>query len=53
MHEELICDEISNILKAAEENGCACEIVLKDISTVKHNPQNLIRWEQLVMSMLR
>lgn len=53
LDEELICDEISNILKAAEENGCACEIVLKDISTVKHNPQNLIHWEQLVMSMLR
>lgn len=53
LDEKLIQDEVGQILRAAEKNGCACEIVLKDISTVKHNPQNLIRWEKAVMSMLK
>lgn len=53
LNEKVIRNEIGEILAAAEKNGCACEIVLKDISTVKKNPQNLIRWEQIVTSMIR
>ncbi|MGI6017695.1 MAG: hypothetical protein ACOX8M_02640 [Marvinbryantia sp.] len=52
LNEKIIQNEIGQILRAAEKNGCSCEIVLKDISTVKYNPQNLIRWEKVVMNML-
>lgn len=52
-NEKLVRSEIQGILDASEKNGCALELILKDISTVKHNPHNLIRWEQLVMSMVR
>ncbi len=44
--------EINTMLSAAQKNNCSLEILMKDITSVNHNPQNLIKWEQLVMSML-
>jgi hypothetical protein len=45
--------EISKILGAVSKHGCSCDMVLKDISTCCHNPQNIIKWEQTVMSMVK
>ncbi|MDW7656926.1 MAG: hypothetical protein SCM11_07100 [Bacillota bacterium] len=45
--------EIKEILDACYRNGCSCDIVLKDISTVGHRPENLLLWEQTVMEMVK
>ena len=45
--------ELKKILDACKRNGCACDLVLKDISSVGHNPQNLFKWEQIAMEMVR
>lgn len=45
--------EIKEILDACYRNGCSCDIVLKDISTVGHRPENLRLWEQTVMEMVK
>ncbi|HIU32829.1 MAG TPA: hypothetical protein IAB66_11785 [Candidatus Caccousia avistercoris] len=44
--------EIGNILDASRRNGCSVELVLKDISTCCHRPQNIFEWEQIVMDMV-
>ena len=38
---------------AVRENGTPVDITLKDISTVCYNPNNLTRWEQVVMETVR
>lgn len=45
--------EIEEILDACYRNGCSCDIVLKDISTVGHRPENLRLWEQTVMDVVK
>jgi hypothetical protein len=45
--------EITALLDACYRNGCNCEIVLKDISSVNHNPQNLQIWEREVMAIVQ
>jgi len=45
--------EISGILNACAKNGCACDLVLKDISTCCGRPQNIFEWEQIVMELVR
>jgi hypothetical protein len=45
--------EIGEILDACCRNGCSCDIVLKDISTVGHRPENLRLWEQTVMEIVK
>ena len=43
---EAVKKEITATLQVCHEYGCACEFVLKDISTVGHRPQNLIDWNR-------
>ncbi|MEI7435601.1 MAG: hypothetical protein WCL16_02195 [bacterium] len=45
--------EIGAILKACQRNGCACDLVLKDISTCNGRPQNIFEWESIVMEMVK
>jgi len=45
--------EIENILDACYRYGCSCDIVLKDISTVGHRPENLRLWERTVMDVVK
>jgi hypothetical protein len=40
-------------LTICRENNTPCEFVLKDISSVHYNPNNLTRWEQVVMETVR
>jgi hypothetical protein len=53
LDEDALRAEIGRILGAIRRNGCSADIVLKDISTCSHNPENLFRWERIVMDMVR
>jgi hypothetical protein len=48
-NKEAVESEIIETIEACIENKCPYEFVLKDISTVNHNPQNLIKWTNTVM----
>lgn len=50
---ENVKKEISRIVDACKRNGCSCDIVLKDITTVCNKPQNLFEWEQIAMDIVR
>lgn len=52
LDEVAIRNEITKIVTACKRNGCSCDIVLKDITTVQNNPQNLFRWEQIAMEIV-
>lgn len=52
LDEDALRKEIGRTLKAVKRNGCSCDIVLKDISTVSGKLENLVRWEQIVMKMV-
>jgi hypothetical protein len=45
---EVVEKEITETIEACLENKCPYEFVLKDISTVNGNPQNLIEWAKTV-----
>lgn len=45
--------EIGRILAAVRRNDCSCDIVLKDISTCNRRPENIFRWQQIVMEMVQ
>lgn len=49
---EVIRKETEETVKACIKNGCPCEFVLKDISTVSHKPENLILWSRTVSEVL-
>ena len=49
---EVIRREIEDTVKACIKYGCPYDIVLKDISTVSHRPENLIVWAQTVSDVL-
>lgn len=53
LNTEALRKEIGNILDACKRNHCNCDIVLKDISSCHHRPQNIFEWEQTVMEMVR
>ena len=50
--EQALRKEISVILDAVKRNNCSCDIVLKDISTCNHNPENIFKWEKIVMELV-
>ena len=49
---DVIRRETEETVKACIKNGCPCEFVLKDISTVSHKPENLIVWAKTVSDVL-
>ena len=53
LNETALRSELGQILSAAKRNHCSCELVLKDISSAGSNLQNLVRWEQIAMEMVR
>ncbi|MDR2525477.1 MAG: hypothetical protein LBC83_04695 [Oscillospiraceae bacterium] len=53
LHEEEARKNIQQALEAAKRNGVrGMDIVMKDISTVAHNPQNLFRWAEIAMELV-
>lgn len=49
---DVIRRETEETVKACIKHGCPCELVLKDISTVSHKPENLIVWSNTVSDVL-
>jgi hypothetical protein len=39
-------EELRRYLEACKRHGTTCELVLKDISTIAKNPENLTRWAE-------
>ena len=52
LYKDSIVNEIQRMLNAVRRNHTACDIALKDVSTVNGDPYNLFRWTELVMSMV-
>lgn len=52
LDEVAIRAELTRIVDACKRNGCSCDIVLKDITTVANKPTNLFRWEQIAMEVV-
>lgn len=50
--EDLIRKELTDIKSACEENGCPLEFILKDLSTVKHEPRRLDKWAKIAMEVV-
>ncbi len=53
LDEDAVRSELRRIIAACKRNGCSCDMTLKDITTVGGNPENLFRWEQIAMEMVR
>jgi hypothetical protein len=44
--------ETKRVLEACRRNGTPCEFILKDISSVSNNPDNLTQWVNTVNSVI-
>ncbi len=40
-------EELVSMLQATRKNGCHVEIIMKDISTVRYQPQRLWDWAKI------
>ena len=49
---EAVKKEAEKSVKLAIKYGCPMDITLKDISTVSHRPENIIKWSETVSSVL-
>jgi hypothetical protein len=52
LDEQLVRDDIRRTIAAAKAHDRSLELILKDISTVSHNPACLWRWQEIVMEEL-
>ena len=48
LDEQAIIQETRETLQACTANGTPCMFILKDITTVRHEPQRLTRWHDVV-----
>lgn len=48
-NEDLVREDLRHTIRAAKENGVCLEMILKDISTVCHDPKRLWRWAQIAV----
>lgn len=49
---ELIAADLTRTCNAARKNGVALEMILKDISTVRYNPERLTKWANCAMKVV-
>lgn len=47
--EKAVRSHLRTSIDLCRENGCPLELILKDISTVRHDPERLFRWEKIAM----
>ena len=47
--EDVVRKDIRRTIKAAKDHGLCLELLLKDISTVKNDPQRLWRWSEIAL----
>ncbi len=46
---QAIAREIAHVMDVCHEAGCPLEIILKDVSTVRHRPHRLWEWAEIAM----
>lgn len=44
-----VCEDLMATRKACETNHCPLEMILKDISTVRYQPERLFQWSKIAM----
>lgn len=49
LNEEVVREDIRRTIAAAKAHNRSLELILKDISTVNHNPACLWRWQEIAM----
>jgi hypothetical protein len=47
----LACRQLRDVLEKAR--GCCVEVIMKDISTVRYEPQRLWKWESMAMELVK
>ena len=53
LDEEVVRKELTHAIDACYRNGCSFDMVLKDISTVNYNPQNLEKKKKIAMELVK
>lgn len=53
LDEQLVREDLRRTIAAAKAHGRNLEVLLKDISTVSHNPACLWRWQEIAMEELQ
>ena len=48
-HEDQVRADLQETVDVCREHGCPCEMILKDISTIRYDPPRLARWAQIAM----
>lgn len=48
-NEDVVREDLRRTIKAAKDNGLCLEFLLKDLSTVKNDPQRLWRWSEIAL----
>lgn len=48
-HPEAVREDLQSTKQICERHGCPLEIILKDISTVRYEPERLSRWAEVAM----
>jgi len=51
-HPEQVRADLTETRAVCEENGCPLEIILKDISTVRYQPERLFEWARVAMQVV-
>jgi hypothetical protein len=49
---EHVRESLTTTKKVCEKHGCPLEIILKDISTVRYQPERLFRWAAIAMQVV-
>ena len=49
---ETVKEDLLETKRFCEKNGCSLEFILKDISTVRHEPQRIFEWARIAMSII-
>lgn len=52
LDEEAVRNELTRIVNACKRNGSSCDIVLKDITTIRNRPENLFTWQRIAMEIV-
>jgi hypothetical protein len=50
---EMVRQHLSTTRQVCEKNGCSLEFILKDISTVRYQPQRLFQWADIAMEVVK
>jgi len=51
-HEDQVRKDLQTTVDICRDHGCACELILKDISTIRYDPPRLARWAQIAMEIV-